>query len=93
MLFLLLRTFVPDDTLFVITLVSFNRIFEMKVQVNNKEVETHSTTLLQLAQELNLPVQGIAIAVNNRMVPRTQWKKLLLTENDNLIVIKAACGG
>lgn len=93
MLFLLLRTFVPDDTLFVITLVSFNRIFEMKVQVNNKEVETHSTTLLQLAQELNLPVQGIAVAVNNRMVPRTQWETLLLTENDNLIVIKAACGG
>lgn len=65
----------------------------MKVQVNNKEVETHSTTLLQLTQELNLPAQGIAVAVNNRMVPRTQWEALLLTENDNLVVIKAACGG
>lgn len=65
----------------------------MKVQVNNKEVETHSTTLLQLTQELNLPAQGIAVAVNNRMIPRTQWEALLLTENDNLIVIKAACGG
>lgn len=93
MLFLLLRTFVPDDTLFVITFVSLNHMFEMKVQVNNKEVETHSTTLLQLAQELGLPVQGIAVAVNNRMVPRTQWEALLLTENDNLVIIKAACGG
>lgn len=93
MLFLLIRTFVPADTLFVFTFVSLNLIFEMKVQVNNKEVETHSTTLLQLTLELDLPVRGIAVAVNNRMVPRTQWEEFLLTENDSLVVIKAACGG
>lgn len=65
----------------------------MKVQVNNKEVETPSTTLLQLAQELKLPVQGVAMAVNNRMIPRTQWEKFSLKENDSLVIIKAACGG
>lgn len=65
----------------------------MKVQVNSKEMETNSTTLLQLAQELNLPVQGIAVAVNNQMIPRTQWNAFPLKENDSLVVIKAACGG
>lgn len=65
----------------------------MKVQVNNKEVETSSTTLSQLTQELNLPVQGIAVAVNNQMVPRAQWDAFPLKENDSLVIIKAACGG
>ena len=66
----------------------------MKVQVNNKEVEmTHASTLTQLAAQLELPVQGIAIAVNNKMIPRSEWKKFALQENDKLVVIKAACGG
>ena len=33
------------------------------------------------------------LAVNNKMVPRTQWADFQLKENDALIVIKAACGG
>ena len=66
----------------------------MKVQVNNKEVEmTPASTLTQLAAQLELPVQGIAIAVNNKMVPRTQWNDTILNENDSLVIIKAACGG
>ena len=66
----------------------------MKVQVNNKEVEmTPASTLTQLAPQLELPVQGIAIAVNNKMIPRSEWEKFALQENDNLVVIKAACGG
>ena len=47
----------------------------MKVQVNNKEVEmTLDSTLTQLTAQLELPVQGIAIAVNNKMIPRTEWE-------------------
>ena len=66
----------------------------MKVQVNNKEVEmTPASTLTQLAAQLELPAQGIAIAVNNKMIPRSEWEKFALQENDNLVVIKAACGG
>lgn len=65
----------------------------MKVSVNNKEVETGATTLSQLTEELSLPAQGIAIAVNNRMVPRTEWTDYTLTEGISIIIIKAACGG
>ena len=61
----------------------------MKVQVNNKEVETAASTLAQLATQLQLPENGVAIAVNNRMIPRPQWDGFGLQENDNLIVIKA----
>ncbi len=66
----------------------------MKVQVNNKEVEISSTaTLTQLTALLELPTQGIAIAVNNKMIPRNEWENLALQENDHLVIIKAACGG
>ncbi len=65
----------------------------MKVSVNNKEVEAGATTLSQLTEELSLPAQGIAIAVNNRMVPRTEWADYALTEGISIIIIKAACGG
>ena len=66
----------------------------MKVQVNNKEVEmSPDSTLTQLTAQLELPVQGIAIAVNNKMIPRIEWECFILHENDNLVIIKAACGG
>ena len=48
----------------------------MKVLVNNKEVKTGATTLSQLIEELALPMQGIAVAVDNRIVLRTEWTKL-----------------
>lgn len=66
----------------------------MKVQVNNKEVKaTDASTITQLTEQLELPSQGIAIAVNNKMIPRTEWDGFVLHENDNLVIIKAACGG
>ena len=47
----------------------------MKVQVNNKEVEIDSaSTLTQLITKLELPSQGIAVAINNKMIPRTEWE-------------------
>ncbi|WP_300699034.1 sulfur carrier protein ThiS [Bacteroides sp.] len=65
----------------------------MKVSVNNKEVETGATTLSQLTEELSLPTQGIAIAVNNRMITRTEWANYSLSEGISIVIIKAACGG
>ena len=66
----------------------------MKVQVNNKEVETTlDSTITQLTALLELPSQGVAIAVNNKMIPRTEWEQFSLQENDKLVIIKAACGG
>ncbi|AVM51853.1 sulfur carrier protein ThiS [Bacteroides zoogleoformans] len=65
----------------------------MKVSVNSKEVETDATTLAQLIEELSLPTQGIAVAVDNCMVPRVQWSTYTLREFLSIIIIKATCGG
>lgn len=49
--------------------------------------------MLELAQELNLPERGIAMALGTNMVSRDVWSNTELQEGDSVIVIKAACGG
>ncbi|MBO5182611.1 MAG: sulfur carrier protein ThiS [Paraprevotella sp.] len=65
----------------------------MKILVNNKEKESKAQTLTLLIEELGLPSVGLAVAVNNRMVPRTQWDTYALAEGMSIVIIKAACGG
>lgn len=65
----------------------------MKLKVNDQEVETGAINLLELSQELELPPAGVAVAVNQRMIPRTEWKVFTLNDGDNILIIKAVCGG
>lgn len=66
----------------------------MKIIVNNKEVDLiQGNTIADLARQLELPLQGVAIALHNRMIPRTQWEEQVLQPGDSLVIIKAACGG
>ena len=65
----------------------------MRLRVNDKEVETGASNLSLFSQEQNLPATGIAIAVNNHMVPRTEWDSYVLHEGDSILIIKAVCGG
>lgn len=67
--------------------------YDMKIQVNNKETETSALNVATLAEELALPERGVAIAVNNCMVPRDAWTEFGLHEGDQVVIIKAACGG
>ena len=65
----------------------------MKLFFNNKEIFTEAQTLQQLSSELSLPEKGIAVAVDNKLVPRTDWEAFQLAEGAHIIVIKAVCGG
>lgn len=65
----------------------------MKVTINNKETETQALNVKQLAEELNLPATGVAVAISNTMVPRDEWTKTQLLEGADIVIIKAFCGG
>ena len=54
---------------------------------------TQGNNVASLAQQLELPEQGVAVALNNRMIPRSQWAEQEIKEGDSLVIIKAACGG
>ena len=65
----------------------------MKVIINKKETETHATNVKALAEELQLPAAGVAVAINNTMVPRANWEKTEVKENADIVIVKAFCGG
>lgn len=66
----------------------------MNVFINDKEQNLpDGSTVQELAASLGLPEKGTALAVNNRLIPRTEWMQTRLRENDRLVIIKAACGG
>ena len=65
----------------------------MNISVNNKPVATEATTLLALSEELHLPEKGVAVAISNQMIPRTEWANTPIAEGADVVIIKAACGG
>lgn len=65
----------------------------MKVNINNKQTETQATNVKQLAEELNLPATGVAIAISNTMVPRDEWESTQILEGADIVIVKAFCGG
>lgn len=64
-----------------------------KIVVNGEETLVDCCNVVALAQHLQLPERGVALAVNNRVVPRTAWSETVLNENDNVTIIKATFGG
>lgn len=64
----------------------------MTIYVNRTPVVTAVGSIAELHAELGLQ-QMVAIALNNKVVPRTEWATTPLTEGDNVVIIKMACGG
>jgi sulfur carrier protein len=66
----------------------------MKLIVNNKPEDHHLEHLNQLLQDLDLfESKGIAVAVNNKVIPKMNWNAFQLTENDTITIIRATQGG
>ena len=65
----------------------------MTLIINNTPYETTATTLSQLAEQQQLPASGVAIAVDNKMVPRSEWPAFALSANQKITRLKAFSGG
>ena len=65
----------------------------MVLTVNNSPRNTEATTLAQLALEHKLPATGVAVAVNNKMVPRSEWASFALEEGQQITILRAFSGG
>jgi sulfur carrier protein len=66
----------------------------MKLVIGNeiKEVEARITSDLLLALNLG-EGKGIAIAVNDAVVPRSRWEAHSLKEGDRVEIVRAVQGG
>ncbi len=69
----------------------------MRVYLNDTLIEVPQDTILQnlLISQLNISTEkkGVAVAVNENIVPKNEWEKYTLHENDRILVIIAAQGG
>ncbi len=53
----------------------------MKLSVNRQAVEADAgETLAGLLQRMSVPAEGVAVAVNNRVVPRSEWAATRFTK-------------
>jgi len=67
----------------------------MNIYVNNKLQELPAqANITAMLEALNISSQkGIAIAINNNVVPGAEWKSYALNENDKVTLIRATQGG
>ena len=66
----------------------------MELFVNRTPVAVRDGAMLpEVLAGLGIPAEGIAVAVNNRVIPRSEWDTTLLHEADKVTVIRAVCGG
>lgn len=66
----------------------------MNLIINNTPHKFSGKNISELVQTLNMAsTNGIAFAVNEKVIPKAEWEKIELKENDKILIIKATQGG
>lgn len=68
----------------------------MNIKLNDKEfsLPSENLSLSNFLKDQNQHYDtGVALAVNDQIVPRQQWEDYLLKPNDNILIITAVQGG
>lgn len=60
---------------------------------NTQEIQEQTSIQIILNDLIGEKQKGIAVAVNEIVVPKTKWDSYVLKPNDNILVIKATQGG
>jgi len=64
------------------------------IKFNNENISLPlKATIINFLQEINNSGNGIAVAVNEIVITKSDWDKKQLKNNDNVLVIKATQGG
>ncbi|CNL99633.1 sulfur carrier protein ThiS [Yersinia proxima] len=66
----------------------------INIVLNDQPLEVECTiTVEKLLQQLNRHQPGTALAVNQVIIPRTDWEEYQLREGDNILLFQAIAGG
>ncbi len=67
------------------------------ISVNGETISVDSKlSVFELLSSEQVKIQNInsvAVVVNDRILPRTQWQNVICQQNDNVQVFKAVAGG
>lgn len=67
----------------------------MKITLNNRVKDLPEKSTVKHLLDIITPEKhnGVAVAVNNRVVPQDEWHDRALKHNDNVLIITAMQGG
>jgi sulfur carrier protein len=66
----------------------------MKLFVNSEQKDFSGKNICELVNSLNITnIKGLALAVNEKVIPKFEWENFQLKENDKVVIIKATQGG
>ncbi|MCL9804167.1 sulfur carrier protein ThiS [Flavobacterium amniphilum] len=68
----------------------------MELKINNQQKQFDAATLtVQALLDLEFPNKqnGIALAINNSVIPKKEWDTTSLSETDDILIITATQGG
>lgn len=66
----------------------------MKIFINDKEMNVvPPVTLAELLEQCDMPSAGIAVAIDDKVIPRGQHAARLLSDGEKIVIIKAFYGG
>ena len=66
----------------------------MKIYINQKEIETQdSISIKELLDMQQISIEGTAIAIDNKLVPKNEWNDRISTEGNKITIIRATFGG
>lgn len=68
----------------------------MELKINNQIKQFQADTLsIQALLDIEIPhnQNGLAVAINNNVIPKSNWNNYLLSKSDDILIISATQGG
>lgn len=66
----------------------------MIIKLNDRSYEAEEgCSLASFLEKLGIKREGIAVAINYEVVPRSKWDETILSDNIELMLIHAVSGG
>ncbi|AWK40447.1 sulfur carrier protein ThiS [Photorhabdus laumondii subsp. laumondii] len=66
----------------------------MKITVNDQPMELMaSLAIQQLLEQLEQTQPGMALAINQTIIPRSEWNTHRINDGDNILLFQAIAGG
>lgn len=66
----------------------------MTIKVNNQSKKiTKNSSVASLLQQLAQPEHGIAVAINQKIITKTDWSTKTINHGDDILIIQATQGG
>ncbi len=66
----------------------------MKITLNEQVIElSHRLSLAEFLDQLKYSPEGAALAINQTIIPRSQWPRHFINEGDDILLFQAIAGG